>query len=170
MGNILNITCSLDVRGVWEQMESCICMAEFLCCSPETIITLLIRYVLCLVAQLCLTLCNTIDCSPPGSSVHGYSPSKNTGVNCHALLQGIFLTQGSNLSLLCLLNCRQILYALSHLGSPKETLAKNWTRGNCLEGSYPHHHTTNAKSESCVIRLCPTLCDPMDCSLLGFSV
>ena len=34
-------------------------------------------------------------CSPPGSSVHGGSPGKNTGVTCHALLQGIFPTQGS---------------------------------------------------------------------------
>ena len=41
------------------------------------------------------------------------SPGKNTGVGCHALPQGIFPTQGSNLSLLCLLHilpCRQILY------------------------------------------------------------
>ena len=33
-----------------------------------------------LVAQLCLTLCNTMDCSPPGFSAHGDSPGKNTGV------------------------------------------------------------------------------------------
>ena len=38
-------------------------------------------------------------------------PGKNTGVGCHSLLQGIFLTQGSNPGLL---NCRQILYCLSH--------------------------------------------------------
>ena len=44
----------------------------------------------CLVAQLCLTLCDPMDCSPPGSSVHGDSPGKNTGVGCHALLQEIF--------------------------------------------------------------------------------
>jgi len=37
-----------------------------------------------------------MDCSPPGSSVHGDSPGKNTGVGCHALLQGIFPTQGLN--------------------------------------------------------------------------
>ena len=43
------------------------------------------------------------------------SPGKNTGVVYHALLQGIFLTQGSNPYLLY---CRQILYPLSHLGSP----------------------------------------------------
>ena len=39
-----------------------------------------------------------MDCSLPGSSVYGI-PGKNTGVGCHSLLQGIFLTQGSNLSL-----------------------------------------------------------------------
>ena len=48
-----------------------------------------------------------MDCSPPGSSVHGGSPGKNTGVSCCAFLQGIFPTQGLNL---CLLHCRQIFY------------------------------------------------------------
>ena len=38
--------------------------------------------VLCLVAQLCPTLYNPMDCSPPGSSVRGDSPGKNTGVGC----------------------------------------------------------------------------------------
>ena len=41
---------------------------------------------LCLVAQSCLTLCDPMECSPPGSSVRGDSPGKNTGVDCHALL------------------------------------------------------------------------------------
>ena len=49
----------------------------------------------CLVAKLCLTLCDPMDCSPPGSSVHGIPQArKNTGVGCHFLLQGIFPTQG----------------------------------------------------------------------------
>ena len=56
--------------------------------------------VLCLVAQSRPTLCDPMDCSLPGSSVHGDSPGKNTGVGCHAFLQGIFPTQGSNLCLL----------------------------------------------------------------------
>ena len=45
-------------------------------------------FVLCLslVAQTCPTLCNPVDCSLPGSSVHGDSPGKNTGVGCYALL------------------------------------------------------------------------------------
>ena len=55
-------------------------------------------------------------CSPPGFSVLGDSPGKNAGVGCHALLQGIFLIQGSNPSLL---HCRWILYHLSHQGSPR---------------------------------------------------
>ena len=68
-----------------------------------------------LVAQSCLTLCDPMDGSPPGSSVLGDSPGKNTGVGCHALLKGIFLTQALNSYLL---HCRQILYPLNHLGSP----------------------------------------------------
>ena len=57
----------------------------------------------CLVTQSCLTLCNPMDSSPPGSSIHGDSPGKNTGVGCHAFLQGIFPTQGLNLHLFYLL-------------------------------------------------------------------
>ena len=41
--------------------------------------------------------------SPSGFSVHWDSPGRNTGVGCHALLQGIFPTQGLNLCILCLL-------------------------------------------------------------------
>ena len=47
-------------------------------------------YSVCLVAQSCPALCDPMDYSPPGSSIHGDSPGKNTGVGCHALLQGIY--------------------------------------------------------------------------------
>ena len=73
---------------------------------------------LCLVSQSCRTLCYPMDCSPSGSSVHGDSIGKNTGVGCHALLQGIFPTQGSNPGLLY---CRWILYHLRHQGSPYQS-------------------------------------------------
>ena len=53
--------------------------------------------------QSCPTFCDPVDCIPPGSSVHRFSPSKNNGVGCHALLQGIFLTKGLNTHLSCLL-------------------------------------------------------------------
>ena len=75
--------------------------------------------VLCLVTQSCPTLCDPTDCSLPGSSVHGDSPGQNMatpGMGCHALLQGIFPTQGSNPDLP---HCRGILYCLSHQGSPR---------------------------------------------------
>ena len=52
-----------------------------------------------LVAQSCLTPCNPMECSPPASSVHGDSPGKTTREGGHALLQGVFLTQGLNLGL-----------------------------------------------------------------------
>ena len=70
---------------------------------------------LCLATQSCPTLCNPMDCNPPGTSVHGDSSGKNTGVGCHALLQEIFPTQGLNPGLL---RFRLILYRLSHQGSP----------------------------------------------------
>ena len=64
-----------------------------------------------LVAQ---TLCDPMDSSPLGSSVHGILQARILETlfqGCHSLLQGIFLTQGSNPGLL---HCRQILYHLSH--------------------------------------------------------
>ena len=74
------------------------------------------------VAQWCPTLSDPMDCSLPGSSVHGIFQASvlewdaitfSTGVGYHSLIQGIFQTQGSNLGVL---HCRQILYRLSHQG------------------------------------------------------
>ena len=61
-------------------------------------------------------LCDSIDYSLPVSSVHGIF--QNTQVGCHFPLWGKFPTHKLNLYLLCLLNCRQILYPLSHGVSP----------------------------------------------------
>ena len=71
--------------------------------------------ILCLVTQLCPALCDPRNCIPPGFSVHGDSPGKNTRVGCHALHQRIFPNQGLNPGLP---QCRWILYGLSHQGSP----------------------------------------------------
>ena len=102
--------------------------------------------VLCLVIQSCPALCDPMDCSPPGFSVHGDSPGKNTEVGYRALLQGIFPTQGFNP---CLPHCRQILYQLSHKGSPKilewvaypfssgSSQPRNWTGVFCLAWKIP---------------------------------
>ena len=61
-------------------MDTCICNAESLCCSPETVTSLLIS---CAAAakslQLCLTPCDPIDGSPPGSSVPGILQARILG-------------------------------------------------------------------------------------------
>ena len=59
------------------------------------------------------TLCDPLR--PHGQYSPWDSPGQNTGVGCRSLLQGIFPTQGSNPGLP---HCRQILYQLSHQGSP----------------------------------------------------
>ena len=70
--------------------------------------------------QPCPTLCDPMDCSPVGSSVHGIFPGENTGMGSHFLLQGIFLTQDLNLHLLCLLHWQADSLPLCHLKSPDE--------------------------------------------------
>ena len=69
----------------------------------------------CSVAQSCLALCDPMDCSPPGSSVHGILQARILQWVAMPSSRGSSPTQGSNL---CLLNCRGILYLLRHLGSP----------------------------------------------------
>ena len=88
-----------------------------------------------LVTQSCPTLCDPVDKSPPGFSVHGGG--------CHVLLQGIFPTQGSNSGFQ---HCRWILYHLSHQGSTRRlewvaypfsrgsSQPRNWTRASCIAG------------------------------------
>ena len=75
-------------------------------------------YAIC-VFSVMAKLCDPMDFSPPGSSVHGDSPGKNTEMGCHFLLPGVFPTQGSNPGLP---HCRRILYHLSHQGSPSLVL------------------------------------------------
>ena len=80
----------------------------------------------CLVS--CAQLCDPMDCSPPGSSVHGiFQPRILKWVAIP--FQGIFLTQRSNSGLL---HCRQIIYCLSHQPLPirivkAATLKLAWT-------------------------------------------
>ena len=85
---------SNGLHDLWSSLSPTLCLFNGLCA-------------LCLVAQSCPTLCDPLNYRPPGSFVHGDSPGKNTGAGCHALLQGIFPTQGSNSHLL---HCRQIVY------------------------------------------------------------
>ena len=87
-----------------------------------------------LVAQLCLSLFIPMECRLPGSSCPWDSPGKTTGVGSHALLQGIFPTQGSNPGLP---HCRRILYHLSHqyppilLGGLNDSICRQLKNSKC---------------------------------------
>ena len=72
----------------------------------------------CVCTQSCPTLCNLMDCSPPGSSVHGIFKARNTGVSCHFLLQVIFPIQGLKLCLLYLLHWQAEPVSLVPPGKP----------------------------------------------------
>ena len=103
-----------------------------------------------------LTFCDSLDCRLPGSSVYGDFPGKNTGVGCHALLQGIFPTHGLNPGLL---HFRWIFYHLSYQGSPRilewaaypfsrgSSQLRNQTRVFCIEAdslpSEPPYYSKN---------------------------
>ena len=80
----------LDIRGYYIIMRwNWSCLEKLCFFFRETC-------AVCLDTQSCLTLRDLMDYNLPGSSVHGDSPGKNSGVGGHALLQGIFLTQGLN--------------------------------------------------------------------------
>ena len=64
-----------------------------------------------LVTQLCSSLCDSMDCSPPGSSFHGILQGRMLEWVAIPFSRGIFLTQGSNPHFS---HCRQMLNSLSH--------------------------------------------------------
>ena len=93
--------------------------------------------VLCLVAQLCLTPCDSMDCNPAGSSVHGDSPGKNTGV-------------GS-------------LYPFSR-GSSR---LRNWTGVSCIAGRFLTSWATREALPSTINYLKTPESDCFSCQILS---
>ena len=84
-----------------------------------TILYFCILYKNCCAKLLSLTLCNSMDCSPPDFSVHGIFQARIlTRVGCHALLQRIFQTQGLNPCLFLLLHWQADSLQLHHLVTP----------------------------------------------------
>ena len=79
---------------------------------------------LCLVAQSCPTLCNPMDCSPPGSIVHGDSPGKNTGVGSLPFSRGS--SQPRNQTRV---SCIAGRFFISYQGSPKCREEGNYKQG-----------------------------------------
>ena len=110
-------------------------------------------------------------------------------MGCHFLLQGIFPTQGSKPGLP---HCRQMLYHLSLRGSPllgilpKETrierdtctsvftaaqftIARTWKQPRCPSAEEWNRKLWSVQFSS-VSQSCPTLCEPMNCSMPGLPV
>ena len=110
-------------------------------------------------ARVCVCVCVSVcvyalscSCCPPGSSVYGDSPGKNTGMGSHSLLQGIVPTQGLNPGLL---HCRWNLYHLSHQGSPHIAVFKMKWQGRLQDGrrieqrDHLFHHKYIKRSSPC---------------------
>ena len=132
-------------------------------CSPFYFLKLKVKYVMCACVRACVcvcvcvsclvisNLCDPMGCSLPGSSVHRILQAKISKWGCHSLLQGIFPTQRLNPGLL---HCRQILYCLSHQGSPGEKLSidikkKVWTLRSADLSSNVFHHLLSPSSSMC---------------------
>ena len=125
------------------------------------------------IAQLCLALWDPMDCSSPGSSVHGILQARLLEWVYHSLFQRIFPTQGLNLGLP---HYRQTLYRLSHrvLRGDSAKFHKcecrdcdrcHGSQAPGFQGPEKSHGGQNrllrwgcAKS----LQSCPTLCDPID--------
>ena len=65
-------------------------------------------------SSICMQM-STLMCSLPGSSIHGDSPGKNTGVGCHALLQSIFPNQGLHYLLQLKWSCPLFLKSVTYI-------------------------------------------------------
>ena len=107
----------------------------------------------CVCTQSCPTLCDPVTVAHL-ALCPWHSPGQNTGVGCHAVLQGIFLTWGLNPRLLWLLHWQ--VNSLP-LGPPERPWGNNIILRKCC---------LHAK----LLQWCPTLCDPVDCSPPGSSV
>ena len=93
-------------------------MTESLCWAPKIITALLTSYDAAKLLQLCLTLCNSLDHSPPDSSVHGILQARILEWIAISFSRGIFPSQGSNPHLLCLLLWQVSSLSLQPPGKP----------------------------------------------------
>ena len=95
----------------------------------------------CLVAQFCLTLCDPMDCSLPGSSVHGGFQAR--------ILEWVAITSFRGSSNPGLPHCRRIIYRLSYHERPKTKLSHTNSTNNdyTLQADSNNHHKVCRKGE-----------------------
>ena len=147
------------------------------------------------VAQSCPTLRNPLDCSLPGSSVHGILQAKSTGVGCHFLLQCMKVKSESEVAQSCLtlhdpLDCSLPGSSVHGIFQARvlewgAIAFSNTIMRNCILSfhisTYYELSVFYVASQSSMQLLfewlkvkaaqsCPTLCNPLDCSLPGSSV
>ena len=120
-----------------------------------------------ILAQLCPTCCDSLDC-PVRLLCPWYSPGKNTGVGCHALLQGIFLT----LSLLHLLDWQADSLPLAPPGKPlvsdSHYLVRMVFQKGCGRASHiPEAGTMPARRWCCAFSVCTPRSPPEFCFYRG---
>ena len=101
------------------------------------------------------SLCDPMECSPPGSSIHGDSPGKNTGVGCQALLQEIFPTHGSKPHLLCLPALASGFFTTSTTGEAWAQIVEQWLMSEqMLNLTWFNSSSSPPKSQSLGKALC----------------
>ena len=136
-----------------------------------------------LIAQSWPTLCDPMDCSLPGSPVHGNSLGKNTGVGCHALLQGIFPTQGLNPGLQHCTHSSVLAWRIPGTGDPgglptmgSHRVRHDWSdlaaaaAAALLTWRYLIEKRLQCTFWCSVAKSRLTLCNPKDWSTTGFPV
>ena len=98
------------------------------------------KYMSAKLLQPCMTLFDPADCNTSGFSVHGDSSGKNTRVGCHAILQRNFLTQRSNLHLLCLLHWQEgslpLVTPAKPIFSKASSQPTDWTQVSHIAGRF----------------------------------
>ena len=136
------------------------------------------EYVLYLISQSCPVLCDPMDCSPPGSSVRGDSPDKNTGVGFHALLQGISEPRSPTLQVDSLpfdpqgkpMNTGVGSLSLLQGNFPSQELNQSLPNCRLILYQLSYSKVFERLSVSSVAQSCLTLCDPMNRSKPGLPV
>ena len=115
----------------WQNTISLLKRLHCLHCSKKT------ESVKVLVTQSCPTLCDPMDCSPPGSSVNGIIQARiRSGLPLPS--PGDPPHQGPNLGLP---PCRQTLYQLHHQGSLVKRLEGSKSEWSVMDNSYVLHRT-----------------------------
>ena len=124
-GNLWKGLCSRSYQSWWGLVGHPAPLQTRVSCSDVCVCA-------CSVSQSCLTLCDPTDSSPPGCSVHGISQARLLQWAAISFSRGIFLTQGSNLQVLCLLLCQGVFFTSEPPGKPW-CLSLNINLNLCLE-------------------------------------